>query len=170
LDNIDVTFDLKISEEKITFSYGKEKKIVIDRSGETPFVRVYHKEEPCRGQPLIIITKKNKSHVYMELGFDRRLNYIDHYYDSNDRKVYALNILGFLLLISNSKIIGLEKLREAISNPNIVKVVPFLEYWKDFDVMGFNAIEELLSIGKVYDRCVDSYLIRHPSAMISTYP
>jgi len=86
----------------------------------------------------------------MELGFDRRLDYLDVYYDSSDRKVYAINMLGFLLLICHSDIIGEQKIREVISNPDIIKVVPFLKSWTDFEAMGFSVIKELLSTGKDY--------------------
>lgn len=146
MDNIDV----KIDEKMITFTYGQDKKIIIDKSGYEPFVRVYYQEKFCIGDSLIVETKKNKSHIYVERIFDGRISYIDLHYGPNNRKVYALNLLGFLLLISNPKIIGEQKIREVISNPDIVEIVPFLKSWEYFDAIGFNVMEELLSIGKMY--------------------
>jgi hypothetical protein len=146
LDNIDV----KVNGNKITFNYDDDKKIVIDVSVKKPFLRVFDKEKYCIGEPLIVETKNNKSHIYMELGFSKRLNYVDHYYDTSGRYVYALNLLGFLLIISDRKKISKQKIHEIISNPNIANVVPFLESWADFNDIGFDVLEELLSIGEVY--------------------
>jgi hypothetical protein len=142
--------EVSIGEKIISFTYGRSKKITVDRLEDNPVVRAYENERCVGIHPLIAKIKNNKSHIYIEIGFDNRLNYVDRYYDSNDKYFYCLNILGFLLLTSNSEKIGLQKIREVISNSSIVKVAPFLEYWEEFEVMGFKVMDELLSIGNIY--------------------
>jgi hypothetical protein len=63
---------------------------------------------------------------------------------------YALNFRGFLLYLvgeSKAKRQDNRRLRKVISNPVILELAPFLQYWQDFEKSGFDVTDTLREIG-----------------------
>jgi hypothetical protein len=71
--------------------------------------------------------------------------------DSDRRRwKYSLNFRGFLLYLvgeSRAKRQNNGRLRKVISNRVILELVPFLQYWQDFEKSGFDVISTLMEIG-----------------------
>jgi hypothetical protein len=67
---------------------------------------------------------------------------------------YGLNLRGFILyLVGESKIKStnmeseqFDRIRTILSNPEILKIAPFLEYWDTFEQVGFDAVNTLKNI------------------------
>jgi hypothetical protein len=63
---------------------------------------------------------------------------------------YSLNFRGFLLYLvgeSRSKRQDNKRLRKVISNPAILEMAQFLQYWQDFEKSGFDVTGTLREIG-----------------------
>lgn len=66
---------------------------------------------------------------------------------------YSLNFHGLLLyLYHESKAMRTDRRRvhSVLSNPELLKVAPFLRYWQDFEKSRFDVVEEIRKIGKEY--------------------
>jgi hypothetical protein len=82
----------------------------------------------------------------------RGTRFVDITGDDFDRRKwkYSLNFRGFLLYLvgeARSKRQNNKRLREVISNPAILEMAPFLQYWQDFAKSKFDVIGTLRQIG-----------------------
>ena len=99
------------------------------------------------------IRKKDGLHIYAEVYYNPRtmLRYLDIEYvnlKSKKLKIFSGNFRGFLFYLAcelkyewtqDSK----QRIREVISNSSLIKKVPFLKYWRDFEDVGFDVLDIL---------------------------
>jgi hypothetical protein len=86
--------------------------------------------------------------------------------DNSDRRKwkYSLNFRGFLLYLvgeARAKRQNNKRLREVISNPAILKLAPFLQYWQDFEKSRFNVIGTLRGIGIEFQNLLTIHSLEH---------
>ncbi|MGH9990578.1 MAG: hypothetical protein ACREAS_09090, partial [Nitrososphaera sp.] len=86
--------------------------------------------------------------------------------DPSDRRKwkYSLNFRGFLLYLvgeARSKRQNNKRLREVISNPAILEMAPFLQYWQDFERSRFNVIGRLREIGIEFQNLLTIHNLEH---------
>lgn len=72
--------------------------------------------------------------------------------DKSSRR-YILNFRGFLLYVYlefNLERPDVRRIKRVISNPLVIKSLPFLDSWKFFERNGFNVIKELKKIATIF--------------------
>jgi hypothetical protein len=85
--------------------------------------------------------------------------------DSNPSKwKYSLNFRGFLLYIvgeARAKRQDKRRLRKFISNPAVLELAPFLQYWQDFEKSKFDVIGTLREIGIEFQNLLTIHSIEY---------
>jgi hypothetical protein len=84
-------------------------------------------------------------------------------FDSRKWK-YSLNFRGFLLYLvgeSRSKRQDNRRLRKVISNPVVLELAPFLQYWQDFEKSKFDVTGTLREIGIEFQNLLTTHNIEY---------
>jgi hypothetical protein len=84
----------------------------------------------------------------------------DHF--NRRKQKYSLNFRGFLLYLAGearAKKQNNRRLREVISNPVILELAPFLQYWQNFEKSKFDVIGTLREIGMEFQNLLTIYPI-----------
>ncbi len=133
---------------------------IYDTKKRFPYHQTVNNDKKSYFSFLKTIKKIDGLHVYVEIYYNPRtlVRYLDIEYvtpklkSSNRLKeLISGNFRGFLLYLACELKYGWtqaskQRISEVISNSSLTNKVPFLRYWKDFEDVGFDALNVLNEI------------------------
>jgi hypothetical protein len=154
----------------ITLSYGENKKLEIqlvenknegqavlniyDDKKRFPYPYTANDDKKSYSGFLRTFRNKDGLHVYVDTWYNplTLLSYLDvEYVGPNAKKVISGNFRGFLFYLVCEHKYGWTQdsqrgIYDVISNPSLIKKIPFLKYWKEFSDVGFDVLGILREI------------------------